>query len=209
MHEAPASPPLIAKKRRRIFPVILLVVLLLAGIAVGAWMWYNRPIRPVVLDATEKQRVEAKLAAIQGEAPATPPEREPAYEKGSKEIILTEREINGLLNENTPLGNSVQLQLATGAVHARVETDLNPDLPIVGGKRLQARAKLIVGSDPAKPELILDDVTVWGISLPNEWLGQMKGKNLLGEALGDGSQGIPGIEELRIEKGKLIVRLKD
>jgi hypothetical protein len=147
--------------------------------------------------------VEAKVEAIQKPA-------EPVYEKGSKEIILTERELNGLLNENTDFGKSISFELVTNAIHARVETDLDPDLPWVGGKRLKARARFLVGGGPGKPGFILDDLTVWGISLPNDWLAGLKGRDLLGEALGGGERGkIAGIEEFRIERGRLILRLAE
>ncbi|RYD65495.1 MAG: hypothetical protein EOP83_07285 [Verrucomicrobiaceae bacterium] len=178
----------------------LVVVLLVLG---GLWWWFNRPIQPVILSAQEKQVVEAKVEAIQKPA-------EPKYEKGSKEIILTERELNGLLNENTTLGKSVSFELATNAVHARVETDLDPDLPVVGGKRLKARARFFVSEVPGETSLILDDVTVWDVSLPNDWLAGLKGRDLLGEVLGGGKRGkFPGVEELKIEPGKLVIRLAE
>lgn len=103
----------------------LAAVTILAITLGGFWWWYNRPIQPVELSAQEKSAVKAKVEAIQKPA-------EPNYEKGAKEIILTERELNGLLNENTDFGKSISLQLVTNAIHARVETDLDPDLPFIG-----------------------------------------------------------------------------
>ncbi len=176
------------------------VLLLVTG---GLFWWLNRPIQPVQLSAQEKAAVEAKIEAVQKPA-------EPKYEKGGKEIILTERELNGLLNEKTALGKSLSFELASSAVHARIETDLDPDLPIVGGKRLKAKARFLVGSEPGKARFILDDVTVWGISLPNDWLGHLKGRDLLGEMLGMKQEGkISGIDELKVESGRLIIRLAE
>lgn len=188
------------KKSRliKVVAVLALVILLLLGF----WWWHNRPIQPVVLSQKEKEVVAEKVEAIQK------PE-DPKYEKGSKEIILTERELNGLLNENTTLGKSVSFELATGAIHARVETDLDPDLPLVGGKHLKARARFLVSKEPGKAAFVLDDVTVWGISLPNEWLGGLKGHDLLGETIGGKGGGIAGVEEFKVETGKLVIRLAD
>lgn len=188
------------KKSRliKVVAVLALVVLLLLGF----WWWHNRPIQPVVLSQKEKEVVAEKVEAIQK------PE-DPKYEKGSKEIILTERELNGLLNENTTLGKSVSFELATGAIHARVETDLDSDLPLVGGKHLKARARFLVSKEPGKAAFVLDDVTVWGISLPNEWLGGLKGHDLLGETIGGKGGRIAGVEEFKVETGKLIIRLAD
>jgi hypothetical protein len=202
MSESSASAPKVS-----VLAWILIVVSVLALVLGGLWWWHNRPIRPVQLSAQEKAVVEQKVEAIQ--KPADPPADEPAYEKGSKEIILTERELNGLLHQNTTLGDKLKFELATNAIHARVEFDLDPDLPLLGGKRLKARARFLVGDKAGKPEFVLDDLTLWGVSLPNDWLGGLKGQNLLGEALGSHGSGISGVEEFKIERGKLILRLSE
>ena len=91
----PELPPPVPKRRSYWAPVLIgLVVILLA--VIGVIWWNNRPIKPVQLTAEEKAAVGAKVEAIQNvEAPAAP--AEPQYEKGTKEITLTERELNGLL----------------------------------------------------------------------------------------------------------------
>ncbi len=203
-----AQPP--ALPARKISPLVIVLVvfaMIVLGL-VGLWWWNNRPIQPVLLSAQEKVVVEAKMDVLQ--SPATP--AEPTYEKGSKEIILTERELNGLLNENTALGKSVKFQLATNAILARVDTDLDPDLPILGGRRLKAHARFLVSEVPGHASFILDDVTVWGISLPNDWLAGLKGRDLLGEVLAGGrttSGKFPGVEEFKVEAGQLKIRLAE
>lgn len=197
MSENPAP----AKRNSCLLKGLMILGILLLALG-GFWWWHNRPITPVVLTPGEKKIVAEKVEAIQ--APG-----EPKYEKGSREIVLTERELNGLLHENTALGKTVSLELATQAIHARIETDLDPNLPLLGGKHLKARARFLVGRDPGKAALALDDVTVWGISLPNDWLGGMKGRDLLGEALGGRRGGLAGVEEIRIEPGRLTIRLKE
>lgn len=176
------------------------VLLVILG---GIWWWYQRPIRPVELSTQEKAAVAAKVQAIQQPA-------EPSYKKGAKEIILTERELNGLLNEKTTLGKTVSFELVKDAVHARIETDLDKDLPLVGGRHLTARARFVVRQGADRAGFVLDDVTVWGISLPNDWLAGMKGQDLLGEVLGGGNTGkIPGVEDFKVESGKLTIRLAE
>ena len=173
----PETDPPPAPARRKSRLVPVLAVVALIVLALGVvWWWYNRPIEPVVLDAAEIAAVEAKI------------------------------ELNGLLTQNTSLGKSVKLELTRNAVHARIETDLDPEIPIVGGKRLRARARFFVSKTPGQPALTLDDVTVWGISLPNDWLGGIKGHDLLEEASGGK---ISGVEEFSVEPGKLIIRLED
>ena len=202
MSEIPSTsiPP---ARRRSWLLATLAVVAVLALVLGGIWWWNNRPIQPVQLGAQEIAAVQAKVEALQKPV-------EPTYEKGSKEIILTERELNGLLNANTSLGQSVSFELATNAIHARVETDLDATLPVVGGRRLKARARFLVSEVPGQASLILDDLTVWGISMPNDWLAGLKGRDLLGELLAGGHGGkIGGVEELKIEPGRLIIRLAE
>lgn len=207
MNEPASLPPRRLPLGLKILAALAAVALLLGGL----WWWTNRPIQPVQLTAQEQTVVEAKIEAIQAAKPAiaTGP-AEPAYERGKKEIVLTERELNGLLNANTSLGNTLSFQLGTDTVLARIETDLDPDLPLLGGKRLKARARFIVSESPGQPALIIDDLTIWGISLPNEWLGGLKGRNLLSEMLGNGSQGkFPGVESFAVTPGKLTIKLAE
>ncbi len=204
MNEVTFSPTVPARRSHKLL-IVLGVLAVIALILGGLWWWHNRPIQPVQLTVQEKAAVEAKMEAIQKPT-------EPKYEKGGKEITLTERELNGLLNENTPLGKTVSLELATNAIHARVETDLDKDLPIIGGRHLKAKARFLVSDKPGQASFILDDVTVWGISLPNDWLAGLKGHDLLGEVLGGGKANggkFPGVEEFKVEAGKLIIRLAE
>jgi hypothetical protein len=181
----------------------MLTVLVVAAVALlgltALWAWHQRPIKPVALSAGELSAVEQKVAGMAGA---------PGYQPGAREIILSERELNGLLHHNTSLGETLQLELASGAVHARIRADLDPALPLVGGRRLNARARFLVADDTPRPSLVLDDFTLWGVSLPNAWLGGIKGRDLLGDLLGhaDGG-GLAGVEALRIEPGRLVIRL--
>jgi len=209
MNDAPVQAP----RRRSRWPFVLLAFLAVLLLAGGLFWWSTRPIRPVVLSPQEKAAVDVKIAAIQSPSPAPavpqgPPE--PVYERGGKEIVLTERELNGLLNANTDLGQTLSFQLATDAVLARFETDLDPDLPILGGRKFKARARFIVSEAAGQPALIIDDVTVWGISLPNEWLGGVKGRNLLAEMLGSKNGGrLPGVESFSVRPGQLVIKLAE
>ena len=202
--ELPVGAP--ARRRSCLVPFIL-VSLAMIGIAAGAWFWTNRPIKPVELSQSELQAVEAKLEVFE-----EPPE-DPTYEKGSREIVLTERELNGLLHHNTGMGDQLKLELATDAIHARLENDLDPDLPIVGGRRLRARARFFVKMENERPMLVLDDLTVWGVAMPNDWLGGMKGRDLLAEIFGSatspGDMPMAGVESIKIEPRRLIIRLAE
>ncbi len=213
--------------------LIALLLVIIATVALTLW-WIQRPIKPVVLSAKEKAAVEEKLQHIGGgNAPAPAPnlrgkagapspvatsgaEANPGqdrpYTPGSKVLKLTEREINGLLNTNTDLGKSVRLEFAQDAINAYVAVPIPQDFPIGGGKMFRARGRFRVslGND-ATPYAILEDVTVFGLSLPKAWLGGVKGENLIGQAMGErnGKPVLQGIKSLRVEPGALVLEVED
>lgn len=172
------------------FRTFLLVFLLLGFVGVATagtlWWWNNREHEPVVLAPEEKIELQERI-----------------YEPGAKSFSLTEREVNGLLNENTNLGKDVRLELGDDAIHARVRTTLAEDFPILGGHTVNGRARFRVSTAEG---IILDDVTVFGISLPNAWLGELKGKNLLTSVTGN----LPkGVKSISVTDGKLNVELEE
>ena len=184
VNDSPKNPP-----RSLLRPFILCCLLLgLIGIAAGGtlWWWNNPEHEPVVLNTQEKSEIEERI-----------------YEPGAKSFTLTEREVNGLLNANTGLGKDVRIELVNEAVHARVRTELDPDFPVLGGRTVNARARFKISDAEG---IVLDDVTVFGISLPNAWLGELKGKNLLDTLTGK----LPrGIKTISITTGKLNVTLEE
>jgi hypothetical protein len=213
--------------------LIALLLVIIATVLITIW-WIQRPIKPVVLSAQEKAVVEEKLQHLgAGSAPAPAPnlrakaEAPPAlagadrtensaqdrtYTPGSKVLTLTEREINGLLNANTDLGQAVRLEFAKDAINAYVAVRIPQDFPVGGGKMFRARGRFRVslGRD-ASPYAILEDVTVFGLSLPKAWLGGLKGENLIGQAVGErnGKPMLKGIKSLRVEPGALVLEVED
>ncbi len=235
----PLTPPSIpvpaAKKTRWLLygcgTLIAVVLVIVAAVVITVW-WIQRPIKPVVLSAQEKAAVEEKLQHIGGgKTPARTPNRpvkagapsaaagtdanqgqDRPYVAGSKVLKLTEREINGLLNANTDLGKSVRLEFAADAINAYVAVPIPQDFPIGGGKMFRARGRFRVslGND-ATPFAILEDVTVFGLSLPKAWLGGIKGENLIGKAMGErnGKPVFQGIKSLRVQPGALVLEVED
>ena len=231
----PAAPTPAAKRTRWLLygcgTLIALLLVIVAAVAITVW-WIQRPIKPVVLSAQEKAAVEEKLQHIGGgKVPIPAPNRQakagaaavaagPAanqgqnrpYVPGSKVLKLTEREINGLLNANTDLGNTVRLEFAKDAINAYVNVPIPQDFPVGGGKIFRARGRFRVslGNDET-PFAILEDVTVFGLSLPKAWLGGVKGENLIGQAMGErnGKPVFQGIKSLRVEPGALVLEVED
>jgi len=123
---------------------------------------------------------------------------------------LTEREINGLLNANTDLGKSVRLEFAQDAISAYVAVRIPDDFPIGGGRMFRGRARFRLSlGNGGQPYAVLEDVTVFGLSLPKAWLGGIKGENLLGDAVGQHNRLLKGIKSLRIEPGALVLEVED
>lgn len=220
--------------------LVALVIVIVATVAITLW-WIQRPIKPVVLSAPEKAAVEEKLQHLGGgnaSAPsiatanetapkrsekktAAPPEaadtgvnqrQDRSYTPGSKVLKLTAREINGLLNANTDLGKSVRLEFAQDAINAYVAVRIPEDFPLGSGKMFRARGRFRVSlGNGGAPYAILEDITVFGLSLPKAWLGGLKGENLIGQAMGErnGSPVFRGIKSLRIEPGALVLEVED
>jgi hypothetical protein len=86
------------------------------------------------------------------------------------------------------------------------------DFPIGGGRTFRARARfaLSVGNGGA-PRAVMEDVTVFGLSLPKDWLAGLKGENLIGSAFGDreGAAVLRGLKSLRVEPGVLMLELAE
>ena len=220
---APASPPP-AKWRGCLFygcgTLAVLAGVIVASILITLW-WVRRPLKPVELSPPEKAAVEQKLQRLGNRpAPAVDPAasaearapQERRYEPGARTLRLTEREINGLLNANTDLGRSVRLELAQDAIQAYLAVRLPPDFPVGGGQVLRARGRFRLSLGHAgEPCAMLEDVTVLGLSLPNAWLGGLKGQNLLGQALGERPDAplLRGLKSLRIEPGALTLEVED
>ena len=220
--------------------LVALLLVIVATVVITLW-WIQRPIKPVVLSAPEKAAVEEKLQHLSGgnaTAPsiatasetarnrdgkktAAPPaaadtganqRQDRSYMPGSKVLKLTEREINGLLNANTDLGESVRLEFAQDAINAYLAVRIPQDFPLGSGKMFRARGRFRVSlGNGGAPYAILEDVTVFGLSLPKAWLAGLKGENLIGQAMGErnGSPVFRGIKSLRVEPGALVLEVED
>ena len=192
------------RSRRWRAPLIILAILGLGVVFAGAAIWWvNRPIQATILTQPEKTQLEEKLAAVE-QTPA-----DPEYTPGEKEIVLTERELNGLIHQNTALGDQLKLELAKDAVHARISADIPEDFPVMAGKKLKGKARFIVKDQSGSPALILEDLTIWGISLPNAWLGELKGQNLLGNLISPSGTSLAGVDDISVANRTLVIKLAE
>ena len=133
-------------------------------------------------------------------------------EIGSKrEVTLTERELNALLAKNTDLARKLAIDLSDNLMSAKLLVPVDQDFPLVGGKTLRVKGGLEVAYQNDKPIVILKGVSIMGVPVPNAWLGGMKNIDLVKEF--STSEGFwkafsDGVENIHVEDGQLIIKLK-
>lgn len=209
MNEAAEQRPVKSKGCLFYAGLALVTLLVVVGTTVLTTTWWIKrnldaaPLEPVTLTAQEQAAVEQKLDALQEDSSAgsrdlVPPDRM---------IVLTERELNGLLAHNTDLADKVYIELRKGSISAQARVPVPDDLPVLGGRILRARVNLFVGLNDDGLVVKVQDVTVGGLAIPNPWIGNIKHRNLV-ESQGQNeflSAVRAGIEDFEIEKGRLVL----
>ena len=87
-----------------------------------------------------------------------------------------------------------------------------PDFPFLGGNTIAINAGLELAYENSRPIVVLQGVSVWGVPIPNAWLGGLKNVDLVQEF--GGTQGFwrafaDGVESIQVEEGELHISLKD
>ena len=212
----------------KIFGIVVAasIVATLVAVTVVYFYLFPGPFRPVTLSKGEEQVLEQKLERLDSM------QRTPSLHKGrlqpdqdqglqperytgtdaDREIILTERELNALLAKNTDLASKLAIDLAEDLASARLLIPLDEEFPILGGKTLKVTAGLEMSYRDQRPVVALRGVSLWGVPIPNAWLGNMKNVDLVqefGKQEGFWKSFADGIDEIKISDGQLRVRLKE
>ena len=187
---------------------------------------------PVTLSTSEKQVLESKLEeldTIQRVPVLDKEQRQPnksshsgeredlqpgrySETSANREIILTERELNALLAQNTDLAAKLAIDLSQDLASAKLLIPLDEEFPLLGGKTLKVTAGLKLAYKNKKPVVVLRGISLWGVPIPNAWLGNMKNVDLVqefGDQKGFWSAFAEGIDEVEVSDGQLRVRLKE
>jgi hypothetical protein len=187
---------------------------------IHAWL-FPSAFTPVKLTVKEKVTLDSKVHAlgIQLDEPVKvdTPEGELIPEKyseakASHEITFTERELNALVAEgNSDMAAKVAIDLSPDLISAKALVPLDPDMPIFGGKTLRISAGLELKYGEGRPIVILKGVTVWGVAIPNSWLGNLKNVDLVHEF---GDEGFwkafsEGVRDIKVGDGTITVHLKE
>jgi len=234
-NDHPTAQP--ARRRFDALHVSLLVVVavLLTGIA-ATWIVrtyiFPSQFKPVTLSASEERALEAKLDRLEtwstgrraartgrrietqtADAAGPALEPEPYSEAGaSREIALSEKELNALLAKNTDLARKLAIDLSDNLVSARLLVPLDEDFPVLGGKTLKMRAGVELAYQGGKPIVILRGVSIMGVPIPNAWLGNLKNIDLVkefGTEEGFWKSFAAGVDDIQVREGSLIVKLKE
>ena len=206
------------------WPQVLLIILVTVVTTAGITYWvvsrylFQKEFAPIRLKPSEEQVLQQKLQAIGIELEKTGPGAgaltpEPYSEVGaSREVRFTEREVNGLLAKNTDLAQRLAFDLSNNLLSAKLLVPLEEDFPILGGKTLRIHAGAELAFQNNRPTVVLRGVSIMGVPIPNAWLGSLKNVDLVREFGGD--RGFwktfaDGIEYIRVEEGRLTVKLKE
>ena len=215
------------KKPLSVLKVFSLVVVIaictsILTLWIGAFYLFPRPFKPVELNKRESETLAEKLERLD---PARRSETAAAYKAGTglqpekytedparRHVTFTERELNALLAKNTDLAEKLAIDLSDDLASAKLILPLDPDLPFLGGKTLKLNAGLELRYENAKPVVMLRGISLWGVPLPNSWIGGMKNVDLVKEFSADNGfwkAFADGIEYIRVEDGRLTVQLKE
>lgn len=206
----------------RTFGIILLtsIISIVGSVLAVNYLLFPSQLDPVELSQREESTLNAKLKqfglpTLQGKAASNSTTIEPeAYtEVGSnREINFSEKELNAMLAQNTDMANKVAIDLADNLASAKIIIPLDPDFPILGGKTLKVNAGAELSYANGRPTVILKGVKVWGVPIPNAWLGNLKNVDLVKEF--GGNEGFwksfaDGIENISVAEGQLKIKLKE
>ncbi|MBL6955899.1 MAG: arginine N-succinyltransferase [Chlorobium phaeobacteroides] len=207
--------------------VVLAVVVTLL---VVRYFFFPAPFSPVELNAREQEELSGKLDRIEqasgvslvdmfGAAPDDELTQdgflkpEPYSEEGaSRDIYLTERELNALIANNTDLARKVAVDLSEDLVSAKLLVPVDADFPVLGGKTIRVRAGIGFTYRAGRPVLKLKGISLMGVPLPNAWMGGIKNVDLVEEYGNDPGfwKGFSdGIDAISVREGKLFIRLKE
>lgn len=221
--------------RKRSWPRILLIIGTTMVVTAGVTYWvlatyvFVKEFKPLELSVKEELVLESKLKAIgldielrESDPTKIDPSEinkdgylipEPYSEKGGRrEISFNERELNALLAKNTDLAKKLAIDLANDLVSAKLLIPLEPDFPILGGKTVRVNAGVEIAYENSKPIVILKGVRLWGVPIPNAWLGNLKNVDLAGNFWfehGFWKSFSEGVESICVEEGQIKIKLKE
>lgn len=213
----------------------MIVTLVLGAMAVRYFLFPNQ-FEPVELNATEQQTLDDKLATIGMHSDQPPPRAgdrfssrpeefdqqgrlkpEPYREKDApREVQFDERELNAIIARDPQMARRLAIDLSEDLVSVKLLVPLPPEFPLMGGQTLRlnagAEVRQVPAADGSRLAVIVTGVSLWGVPLPNTWIGGLKGVDLVAEFGGEPGfwQSLAeGVESVEVEEGRLVFRLAE
>jgi hypothetical protein len=222
----PAQPP--HRSWLKMLGIVVIASIISTLVALVAIYFYLFPgsFNPVTLSAKEEQVLEQKLSRLDtmqrspvlhknnrqtDNKDTLQPERY-SESDANREIILTERELNALLAKNTDLASKLAIDLSKDLASAKLLIPLDEEFPVLGGKTLKVTAGLEMSYRSEKPVVALRGISLWGVPIPNSWMGNIKNVDLVqefGNEQGFWKAFADGIDEIEISNNQLRVKLKE
>lgn len=200
--------------------IVLAVILVCCGLTAAATAWwvkrnvYASPLHPVSLTQAEQKVFDEKIGVLTGasEAPKDGKTPEQRAAEAKRTLVVTDKEINAFLAKQG-IGEQVKVELTDGNIEATALVPVDKDVPLFGGKILRLKLALTgkMGEDQ-KPAFRVTDISLGGVPLPNAWLGDLKGVNLLASNVESDpvvKRFLAGIREFEIKGGSIRVLLNE
>ncbi|MEA3362425.1 MAG: arginine N-succinyltransferase [Thermodesulfobacteriota bacterium] len=219
--------------------VVLVMVLTVVGTIFAARAWlFPSSFTPVVLSQQEEKQLENKLqrfemigsptatSRLQNDQQSTNAQENPAKrlpdgslkpeayseEGASREITLSEREINAILAKNTDLADKLAVDFAANLVSAKMLIPVDPDFPMFGGKILRVKAGVELAYRGSRPVVKIRGVSIMGVPVPAAWMGGLKNIDLIeqfGTDKGFWKEFSDGVDSITVQDGRLHIQLKE
>jgi hypothetical protein len=222
------SPENKSVEKKYSFLWIVGIIILTVCLSVAATFWvfnhyfFPKKYDPIVLSQEEDENLSIKLEQFswfgdnhsaqsdQGSEGLAP---EKYSEQGAvRGVSFTERELNALLAKNTDLADKFVVDLSDNLASGKLLVPMDEDFPIVGGKTLKISVGIELAFANDRPIVKLRGVSIMGIPIPNAWLGGMKNVDFIdefGQDEGFWKSFSDGVENIQIEEGRLVVKLKE
>lgn len=178
-----ASPSLSWKKAAWL---IFGTLVLGASLATAGTLWWVRHhfyasrMNPVSLSAEEQKALDAKLENFSTSVTAAPQPEAPV-QTDERTLWITAKEINAYLAKQG-LGESFRVALSRDVMDVTMIAPIPEEsgVPLLSGTTLRVKMSLALALDSAGAgRCVIQDVRVGGVPLPNAWLGDIKGINLV------------------------------
>lgn len=209
---------------------ILLALILVLGVS-GVLLYksvFPSRFTPVELSNKEQVKLDQKIERLEGSGEKREIQKYQSNQAGSvlqdfepeqyvetaanRDIRFTEKELNAFLTGNGDLAERLAIDLTDNLASAKLLVPVDPDAPLLGGKTIKVTAGLELAFRNNQPVVVLKGVSIWGVPIPNAWLGNIKNVDLVkefGSDTGFWKSFADGIELVEVTEGHLRIVLKE